>query len=181
MKIIFIIGSICTIFGGLAIMWSIFKPSHRIWPVTHLTPFKFIIIWGVTFLAFGACIGLSILNWNSLGLPKAVRFGIGIPLIIIGHIIVYAGVCTIGLAATSGAKVSLRTNGIYKYSRNPQYLADISSLIGWGILCASIWATPLITGIIAIFILTPFAEEPWLREVYGHKYEDYCQKTRRFL
>ena len=181
MVIIFSIGAVCILLGGLAIVWSIFKPDKRLWPFSRLTPFKFIIIWGVTCLAFGACIALGVLDWNSLGWPKSVRFGIGIPLITTGHIVVYLGVKTIGLAATSGAKMQLRTDGIYRTSRNPQYLADMSSLIGWGILSASIWAVPLAFGIIIVFALTPFSEEPWLREIYGQAYEDYCKTTPRFF
>lgn len=181
MVIIFIIGAVSTLLGGIAILWSIFVPHKRVWPLTRLTPIKFIVIWGTTCLAFGACIALGVFDWNSLGLPVKLRFGIGIPLILIGHTVVYIGVRAIGLKATSGAHGTLRTDGIYRHSRNPQYLADISSLVGWGILCASFWALPLVLGIIIVFAITPLSEEPWLREHYGQQYDHYLKTTPRFF
>jgi len=41
----------------------------------------------------------------------------------------------------------------------------------------------MITGAFGIFlfIITPFAEEPWLREEFGVKFDEYCKKVRRFL
>ena len=34
---------------------------------------------------------------------------------------------------------------------------------------------------ILIYALFPFAEELWLREQYGDEYEEYCERTPRFL
>ena len=181
MIIIFNIGAICILLGACAIIWSIYRPDRRLWPLSRLTPFKFMVVWGVTCLAFGACIALGVMDWNSLGWPNSVRFGIGVPLILIGHIVVYLGVKTIGLAATSGARAQLRTDGIYRYSRNPQYLADMSSLVGWGILSASLWAVPLALSIMIVFALTPFSEESWLREAYGQDYDNYVRSVPRFI
>ena len=174
-------GPLCAGFGAIAIIWSIFKPQKRVWPLTQITPLKLILVWAPTFLGFGAAISLGVLDWNSLGLPAQLRWSIGAPLIGLGHIVVWRGVKTIGLAATSGAKARLKTNGLYKYTRNPQYLADISSLIGWGLLSSSVWALPVITALVIVFALTPFAEEPWLAQTYGARYEDYCAATRRFF
>jgi protein-S-isoprenylcysteine O-methyltransferase Ste14 len=41
----------------------------------------------------------------------------------------------------------------------------------------------LIVGIIGIIwnVLTPFSEEPWLGNLYGDKYNEYCKKVRRFF
>ncbi len=32
-----------------------------------------------------------------------------------------------------------------------------------------------------VYILFPFAEEPWLREHYGNEYEEYCEQAPRFI
>ncbi|MFB6205025.1 MAG: isoprenylcysteine carboxylmethyltransferase family protein, partial [Haloglomus sp.] len=32
-----------------------------------------------------------------------------------------------------------------------------------------------------IYVLFPFAEEPWLRDHHGDAYEEYCEQTPRFL
>lgn len=181
MLIILCIGMLCVAFGGTVIIWSTLKPQSRLWPIGQLSPIRLFFVWMPTFLGFGCAILLGLLDWNAMTLPSLLRWGIGLPLIIIGHIVVSEGVKSIGLPATSGAIARLKTHGIYRHSRNPQYIADISSLIGWGILSASFWALPVLLGIVLVFTLTPFAEEPWLRTIYGKEYEDYCAKTPRFF
>ena len=34
---------------------------------------------------------------------------------------------------------------------------------------------------IAVLIAAPFSEEPWLKDQYGTKFEDYSTRVRRFL
>lgn len=181
MLITFTLGSLGVFVLGFAILWSIFMPQNRRWPLTHLTPLKSALVWIPTFTAFGSILVLGVLDWNHFDWPLWIRLGIGLPLTLIGRTLVWRGVKTLGLNATSGAPDTLKTGGIYAYSRNPQYTADIIMVCGWGIVFASLWALPLIFGTIIVLILTPFAEEPWLREHYGDAYVEYCEKTPRFL
>lgn len=181
MSYAFIIGLITIFISGFAIVWSIVMPTKRIWPLEHLTPLKFILIWTVTFLAYGSMVIVCILDWNSFNAPAFLRYGTGLPLLFIGHIIVWLGVKDLGIKATSGAPRGLKTDGIYARSRNPQYTADIVSLVGWAVLCSSLWALPLIAGIALVFAITPFAEEIWLREKYRGVYTRYCEKVRRYI
>ena len=85
------------------------------------------------------------------------------------------------MAATSGDATGLVTNGLYRWSRNPQYVADMAILIGWAILSASLWALPVLAIGIAVLAIAPLAEEPWLEEVYGEQYRIYKQTVRRFI
>ena len=75
MIIVFSIGMACIILCYFAIIWSILVPSKRVWPLKHLTSVKFIVIWSGTFLAFGTCIVLGVLDWNALNFPTVLRFG----------------------------------------------------------------------------------------------------------
>ena len=86
-----------------------------------------------------------------------------------------------GLPQTGGAVGQLKVDGLYRYSRNPQYLADIAILIGWALLCASVVAFPAIVTGILVLLIAPFAEEPWLEENYGQTYLDYKATVRRYL
>lgn len=181
MVYIFAAGAGATLWALGILMWSIFAPQKRLWPLPKLTPLIFMLIWLPAYLAFGSVIVLSVMDWNHFGWPAALRWGLGLPLIIIGHFAVWRGVKILGLAATSGAPGALKTKGLYRYSRNPQYTADIAMLLGWSILSASLWPVPLVLALIAALLLAPLAEEPWLREIYGAEYEVYCQKVRRFL
>lgn len=178
---IFAAGAVSTLWALGIVIWSILVPHKRLWPLPELTPLIFTLIWVPTYLAFGSVIVLSIMDWNHFGWPSALRWGIGLPLIIIGHFAVWHGVRLLGLKATSGAPDALKTKGLYRYSRNPQYTTDIAMLLGWTILSASLWPVPLILVLIAALLLAPLAEEPWLQQVYGAEYEVYCKKTRRFF
>ncbi|WP_090211337.1 methyltransferase family protein [Litoreibacter janthinus] len=121
------------------------------------------------------------MEWGSLPIPILLRFGFGILLIIVGNIIVWSEVTKFGIAQTGGAKGSLRTSGMYRYSRNPQYVADIAMIVGWIVLCASAGAALVSLAGIIVLIAAPFAEEPWLKEQYGSAFKHYKAKVRRFL
>ena len=164
-----------------AILWSIAFPDRRIWPperYTTLTPF---LVWVPTFTLFGVLILLGVSSWADLAIPNWVRFGVGLPLILIGNVVVCVEVSHFGVPQTGGAKGNLRTEGMYRYSRNPQYMADIGIVSGWMILSAAPWAMVIGLAGIAVLIAAPFSEEPWLRDQYGDAFEVYSTRVRRFL
>ncbi|MDP2520592.1 methyltransferase [Shimia thalassica] len=164
-----------------SILWSIVFPKRRIWPPHHYTAATPILVWMSTLSFFGILILLGVLGWGVLPIPNWLRFGIGIPFIVIGHIIVWSEVAHFGIPQTSGAKGTLKTDGMYRYSRNPQYVADIAIVGGWMILTSAPSAFIFGAAAILILIAAPFAEEPWLREQYGSEFEEYRAFTRRFL
>jgi protein-S-isoprenylcysteine O-methyltransferase Ste14 len=165
----------------LALVVSIVSPSKRIWPPPKQESWQYFLVWIPTLIAFGGMIVVGVLDWNSLGLSAMVRWPIGVMLVLIGNLLAGIGVGQLSLRATSGAKHELITSGLYQYTRNPQYLGDVAILLGWALWCGSLWALPLtISGIVA-FVLTPFAEEPWLEEVYSDDYQKYRQHVPRFL
>ena len=86
-----------------------------------------------------------------------------------------------GVPQTGGAKGTLRTKGMYRYSRNPQYMADIGIVSGWMILSAAPWAIVVGLAGIAVLIAAPFSEEPWLKVQYGITYDSYSSRVRRFF
>ena len=121
------------------------------------------------------------MDWNRLQWPATFRWGVGLSLVIFGNVAVWWGVQKIGYAATSGEATGLKTNGLYARSRNPQYVADITILIGWGVLSASLWALPVLMVGFVVLVIAPFAEEPWLEETYGQPYRVYRSQVRRYL
>jgi protein-S-isoprenylcysteine O-methyltransferase Ste14 len=164
-----------------AILWSIAFPDRRIWPpnrYTTLTPF---LVWVPTFTLFGVLILLGVWGWADLAIPSWVRFGFGLPLILIGNIVVWMEVSHFGMLQTVGAKGTLRTEGMYRYSRNPQYMADIAIVSGWMILSAA--PSAMVVGLagVAVLIAAPFSEEPWLKDQYGIAFENYSSRVRRFF
>lgn len=161
--------------------WSILVPHRRLWPPRQVSWFSQIIVWTPTGAVFGAAITVGFAEWDALDWPLWFRWGVGLPLVLAGNAMVWPAVLGIGLGATSGAEAKLKTDGFYRWSRNPQYVADMSILVGWAILsaCPSAWI--LATGGVVALALAPFAEEPWLEEVYGEPYRAYRQRTPRFF
>lgn len=180
-NLLIILGLVIAAMTLAAILWSIAFPDRRLWPpkrYTILTPF---LVWVPTFMLFGILILLGVWGWGDLPIPSWVRFGAGLPFILIGNIVVWMEVSNFGVAQTGGAKGTLRTEGMYRYSRNPQYMADIGIVSGWMILSAAPWAMVVGLAGIAVLIAAPFSEEPWLKDQYGSAFKDYSSRVRRFF
>jgi len=182
----FEIGAVVT--GGIAglyllgaFAWSIAFPDRRVWPPKEATTGIKVRVWMATVVIFGATFLLGVVNWNSFGWPEAIRWGVGVPLILVGNAIVWMGVRKIGFGATSGEVAELKTDGLYGYSRNPQYVADMAILIGWAMLSASGWAA-IVAGLgVIVLAVAPLAEEPWLENIYGAQYHRYKTRVRRYV
>ena len=163
------------------LVWSIMIPDRRLWPPQRVTWLSHLMVWLPTVAAFGGAIVVGFAEWNALDWPIWLRWSLGLPLILAGNAVVWPAVFGIGLNATSRAAAELKTNGFYRWSRNPQYVADIVMLVGWAILSASPSVWIIATGGVIAFALAPFAEEPWLEEVYGEPYRAYRERTPRFF
>lgn len=74
-----------------ALLWSIVRPSKRIWPPNREHSVIPIIAWGLTLAVFGAVIGLGIVDWKSASMPNALRWAVGPFLIAIGNLIAWVG------------------------------------------------------------------------------------------
>jgi len=164
-----------------ALVWSIVYPTRRIWPPKTYSVWTPILVWVPTFALSGAVIALGVIGWGQMELPAWMRYGLGIPIVVLSNIVVWSAVRRFGIAQTGGAEGTLKTGGLYRYSRNPQYVADVFMIFGWLILSASPNALVLGIPAIAVLMIAPFAEEPWLRERFGRKFDDYCARTRRYL
>lgn len=75
----------------------------------------------------------------------------------------------------------LNTRGLYRFSRNPMYVAYLICFAGMGLLTRS----PLLLGLVAVFQVSAhwivLAEERWCRETFGEAYERYSEKARRYI
>jgi len=70
---------------------------------------------------------------------------------------------------------------LHRYSRNPQYMADMAILVGWAVLSASGWAAFIAAVGVLTLAVAPFAEEPWLEENYGERFRVYQSCVRRYI
>lgn len=72
--------------------------------------------------------------------------------------------------------------GLYRFSRNPMYVAVTLMLVGW-LVCA--WSRSLaiytIFVIVAFHLRVIFGEEPWLARTHGAAWEEYRSRVPRWL
>lgn len=167
------------IIGGIII--TIFKPKYRLWPPPSKNSWQFWTVWILSIISYLGILVLSILDWDNFIFFHWFRYPMSIIFIIVGLIIAIWGVKTLSIHSSLGLKGTLINKGPYKFSRNPQYLGDILLFIGIIIISNSLLT--LITGFLGILwnLLTPFAEEPWLKKQFKEEYDEYRKKVRRFI
>jgi protein-S-isoprenylcysteine O-methyltransferase Ste14 len=77
---------------------------------------------------------------------------------------------------------SLVVIGLYRWSRNPMYVAVTLALLGWAAAYASrsllIYALAVMT---AFHLRVVYAEEPWLAKTHGAAWEVYRSQVRRWI
>lgn len=178
---LFILTALIIVGSIAALAFSIFRPINRLWPPPAQQTWQYVFVWTLTILAFGGVIAVGTLDWNSLNWPSTVRWPLGCVLILFGNWLAWVGVTQLSLKTTSGSKGELVTHGLYRFSRNPQYLGDMTILLGWIFLSASAWTIPLCVGGLITLALAPRAEEPWLEELHGAAFRQYREQVPRFF
>lgn len=76
----------------------------------------------------------------------------------------------------------LVTDGPFRYTRNPMYLGFALLLIGVSVLFGAF--TSFLVPLVFILITNRWYiqfEERWMMDKFGHQYDDYRRKTRRWL
>ena len=95
------------------LLWSILYPERRLWPprgeATSGLKFR---VWFMTTAVFAAAFCLGVMDWNRLEWPALIRWGVGVPLIVLGNVAVWRGVFKLGLGATSGDASGPQTDGL---------------------------------------------------------------------
>ena len=163
------------------VVWYVVRPDERVWPPQKFGRLQLIVGWGGTFTFFAIVIALGLLDWGNASIPHWLRYAVGPALIVSGNVVVWSEVISIGTHQTMGATGQLKTDGFYRFSRNPQYVSDIAILTGWALFSASPAVMPAAAAGIVVFLAFPFAEEGWLEEEYGTEYHKYRANVRRYI
>ena len=115
-------------------------------------------------------------DMNSLGLGD-VKY-IGIVILVIGFIINILSLWHWDSKNTN----ELITDGLYNYSRNPQYLATILILLGDSLILNSYKLIKLtLFAFICLNVLIIVIEEKSMKKSFGDKYREYCKRTGRWF
>ena len=76
----------------------------------------------------------------------------------------------------------LVTTGLYRFTRNPMYVAVTLMLLGWALLFGSKWLAAYAVSIaVAFHLRVVFGEEPWLSRIHGERWREYAARVPRWL
>ena len=166
---------------GVGLLVSVLRPERRVWLPPGRDSWQFWFVWLLFAVAVAGLTLLAVFDWDSFGFPGWLRYAVGLPMLVVGLLLAFWGSGVLGWRRTSGQAGELKTDGLYRYSRNPQYVGDILNFIGLVLFSNSSLA--LAPGLLAaaLFFFWPFSEEPWLKERFGVAYERYCQRVPRFF
>jgi protein-S-isoprenylcysteine O-methyltransferase Ste14 len=160
---------------------SIAVPKRRIWPPPSRQSWQFYFTWVGSWITLSGAFLLAVLDQNTLGLSLTLRLVVGVPLLLVGAALIAWGSRTLSSHATLGLGGKLIRSGPYRWSRNPQYVGVCAYLASLILLSGSQLTAVACLVVAAWFLLTPFAEEPWLAEQFGTEYEEYRRSVPRFL
>lgn len=104
-------------------------------------------------------------------------FHTGLPISLLG-IVMYI-IVSVNIANTPVDRPV--TKGLYRYSRHPMYIASIPALVGAGIASAS-WLFLLLSVLFVVtHLMNGIFEERLCLEAYGSVYQEYLDRTPRWI
>ena|ERR1700677_1861710 len=72
--------------------------------------------------------------------------------------------------------------GLYRYTRNPMYVAVLTLLAGWATAFGSLSLALYLLGVaVAVHLRVVLSEEPWLRRNFGAEWERYSSAVPRWV
>ena len=153
--------------------WSVALPDRRIWPPPYRYSWQQVLTWICCCSVYGLNTALLILDWNSWRFETNLRFIIGIPLALLGGLLVVWGITSLGGTNTSGLQGGFVSSGPYRFTRNPQYVGNIILFVGVSTIANSLllWITHAL--LTPVFVIAPLTEEAWLERQYGQVYDEY--------
>ena len=107
------------------VLRSILVPDKRIWPPPRRRSWQWVLTCTCCSAVYGLNLALLFLDWNAWRFPSYIRFVTGIPLTLLGGLIVVWGIITLGRKNTFGLKDGFVLAGPYRFTR---CLASYTSL-----------------------------------------------------
>ncbi|HUK86381.1 MAG TPA: isoprenylcysteine carboxylmethyltransferase family protein [Terriglobales bacterium] len=88
----------------------------------------------------------------------------------------------LGTPAPIAPPQHLVVSGLYRYVRNPMYVAVLALIFGQGLLFGSVVVLEYGLAVwLGFYLFVLLYEEPTLRAKFGAEYEQYCARVRRWL
>lgn len=153
----------------------------QFWPPPSKKSWQYHLLWWSLRLLIVCIAGVIYWDNSSLYCPAWLRFYLAIPTFIVTFVLGTIAASQLGWRNTHGEAVQFVASGVYKYSRNPQYVFYAVSFLFLGIWAASLYALILLSILSLWYLLAPFSEEQWLEKQYGEIYTTYKNRVPRYL
>ena len=163
------------------VLRSMLVPDKRIWPPPPRHFWQWVLTCTCCSAVYGLNLALLFLDWNAWRFPSYIRFVTGIPLTLLGGLIVVWGITTLGRKNTFGLKSGFVLAGPYRFTRNPQYLGSVMIFVGVSLIANSLFLWIAHALLSFVYVLAPIAEESWLEQQYGQAYHEYRRDIPRFF
>lgn len=137
-------------------------------------------MWG-TYALYSGLVAVALMDGENRTSP--VQRWAGISAAAVGGAVTTAGIRRFaGPAQLTGTQAGdLLTGGIYRYSRNPQYVGLVTVVAGLAVARRSPLALGLAGGLAAIYRAWVPIEERQLVDQFGVIYRDYCARAPRWI
>jgi protein-S-isoprenylcysteine O-methyltransferase Ste14 len=117
--------------------------------------------------------------------PPGVRVALGAVLLFGGLLLQAAAMLDLGaswrIGIEEGARPGLVSDGLYRFSRNPIFLALLAALAGYTLLLPTLLSALILVGAYLAIRQQIAEEESYLVRTYGEQYRDYARRVGRLL
>jgi protein-S-isoprenylcysteine O-methyltransferase Ste14 len=143
----------------------------------YTSKYSVIILWGA----------MVVQSWGmNLSFIEVPAFITGISLFFwfFGFVFLFLGRFGLGSSFRLGTPkegTRLRTDGVYRFSRNPMYLGLYATLVAPALATLNPLVILLAAFVIAVHHTIVIAEEDYMQKVFGQEYTEYRRRVRRYL
>ncbi|WP_423995412.1 methyltransferase family protein [Halorubrum trapanicum] len=179
-RVAFAVAAGCLLGLSSLMVVSLLAPERRLWPAGDDDRKRRV------YLAFSrpllpAVFATGVLDWNAGPLAAPWHIGVGAGGVLAAFAVLSRSAVDLGEDATEGREDELRTDGLYRYTRNPQNVGYVLLFATYAVLANSPLVGALAVAVAVFSVLQVLAEEAWLRDTYGDAYEAYCERVPRFV
>jgi protein-S-isoprenylcysteine O-methyltransferase Ste14 len=143
-------------------------------------------IWGIVMLIVLPLLLLgqaALAAWwpDALALSEADRRAAPGARIALGTVLLFGGLLLQAAAMHQSAMPGLVTSGLYRFSRNPIFLALLAALAGYMLLLPTLLSAAILIGAYLAIRQQIAEEETCLARAYGDQYREYAHRVGRLL
>jgi len=159
---------------------SLIAPERRLWPAGDDDRKRGVYL-ALSRPLLPAVFAAGVLDRNAGPLAAPWHLVVGAVGIAVAFAVLSESGVDLGEDATEGHEDELRTDGLYRYTRNPQNVGYVLLFATYAVLANSPLVGAFAVAFAVFSLLQVLAEAAWLRDTYGDAYEAYCARVPRFV